>query len=276
MRSIIFLLKGAFVLLATIVLFSALKTGNAFVIAIALLAYVAFVPNLVFKYESSGILGLQSMDARMIFDNARQTIMRAYDAEAVKKFVLTMSTLRLEQALVAGQTQYTFPVLTYDTQVAPPFNTEIRLKQQDTFIVSHMFYYLALPASTADTAWIPLTYESPFLSSPNGTALKSLWNGDIKITIANYVYVYNWDLLRHYYAPQTQQTAAIGSGSPTDQKRLSDDGFEPVEPTVALLGTEDNLIQVNLDAAPAAFPANARIGIMFRGVNAQNSTPVAR
>jgi hypothetical protein len=167
-------------------------------------------------------------------------------------------------------------VLTFDTQVNSPFNTEIRLKQQDTFIVSHMAYYIGLPASAADTAWLPLTYESPFLSGANAIPMRSLYNGDIKITIGNYVYVYNWDLLRHYYAPQTQQTAALGAGSPTDQKRLIEDSFVPVEPTVALLGTEDNLIQVNLDAAPASFNANARIGIMFRGVNAQNSTPVAR
>lgn len=216
------------------------------------------------------------MDARMIFDNARNTVLTRFGAEAVKKFVLTMSTLRLEQAIVAGQTLYTFPVLTFDTQVAAPFNTEIRLKQQDTFIVSHMSYWLGLPAGVADTAWVPLTYESPFLTGANAIPMRSLWNGDIKITIGNYVYVYNWDLLRHYYAPQTQQTAALGAGSPTDQKRLIEDSFVPVEPTVALMGTEDNLIQVNLDAAPATFTAGARLGVMFRGVNAQNSTPVAR
>lgn len=219
---------------------------------------------------------MDSVSARMIFDDARQTITNAYGAAAVEKFVLTKSTLRLEQLIVAGQTQYTFPVLTFDTQVAPPFATEIRLKQQDTFIVSHMMYYLALPTGAADTAFIPLTYESPFLTGANAIPMRALWSGDIKITIANYVYVYNWDLFQHYYAPQTQQTAAIGAGSPIDQRRLNDDGFEPVQPTVAFLGTEDNLIQVNLDAAPASFNANARIGIMFRGVNAQNSTPVAR
>lgn len=219
---------------------------------------------------------MNSMDARMIFDNAKQTITKTYGPAAVGKFVLTMSTLRLEQPIVAGQTLYTFPVLTFDNQTNPSFNTEIRLKQQDTFIVSHMIYYLLLPTSATDTAVIPLTYESPFLTGVNAIPMRSLWSGDIRITIGNYVYVYNWDLLRHYYAPQTQQTAALGAASPTDQKRLVEDGFCPVEPTVALMGTEDNLIQVNLDAAPATFNAFARIGIMFRGVNAQNSTPVAR
>lgn len=270
------LLKFIFLICAVAFIAPFVTAGDPVVSVVAVIGGVVIISGLVVRKANTGILGLNSVDARMIFDNARQTITAAYGAEAVKKFVLTMSTLRLEQAIVAGQTQYTFPVLTYDTQVAPPFNTEIRLKQQDTFIISHMSYYLALPTGAADTAFLPLTYESPALTGANAIPMRSLWNGDIKITIANYVYVYNWDLQRHYYAPQTQQTAALGAGSPTDQKRLSDDSFEPVEPTVALLGTEDNLIQVNLDAAPATFTANARIGIMFRGVNAQNSTPVAR
>lgn len=218
-----------------------------------------------------------SMDARMIFENARATIARVYNsAEAVKKFVLTMSDLILEQPLVAGVTTYTFPVLTFDTQVAPPLNTEIRLKQQDTFIVSRVAYYVAFPSGTTDTAWLPCTYESPFLSGANAIPIRSLWQGDLQITIANYKYVYNWSLRKHYYAPITQQTAALGAASPTDQKRLLEDAFCPVEPTVAFMGTEDNLVQINLDAAPASFPANARIGLWFEGVNAQNSTPVAR
>ncbi len=270
------LLKFIFLIAAAFFVAPLLASGDPVVTAVTGIGAVAIVLNLVQKFTPTGLLGMNSMDARMIFDNARQTITAAYGAGAVKKFVLTMSTLRLEQALVAGQTLYSFPVLTFDTQVAAPFNTEIRLKQQDTFIISHMAYYIGLPASAVDTAWIPLTYESPALTGANAIPMRALYNGDIKITIGNYVYVYNWDLLRHYYAPQTQQTAALGAGSPTDQKRLIEDSFVPVEPTVALLGTEDNLIQVNLDAAPATFNANARIGIMFRGVNAQNSTPVAR
>jgi hypothetical protein len=253
-----------------------LASGDPVIIATAAIGDLVLISGLTVKYVNSGILAMNSIDQRMIFDNARQTIIQAYGAAAVKKFVLTNSTLRLEQALVAGQTLYTFPVLTFDTQVAAPFNTEIRLKQQDTFIVSHMADYLALPTSATDTAFIPLTYESPFLTGANAIPMRALWSGDIKITIANYTYVYNWDLLRHYYAPITQQTAALGAGSPKDQVRWAEDAFWPVEPTVALLGTEDNLVQVNLDAAPASFNASARIGLLFRGVNAQNSTPVAR
>lgn len=221
---------------------------------------------------------MNTLDARLAFDNAAKAIVASQGAGALKKFMLTMSTLRLEQPIVAGQTLYTFPVLTFDTQTANPFSTEIRLKQQDTFFICEALYYIALPASSAltDSAFIPTTYESPALTGANAVPMRSLWNGDLLMTIGNYKYMYNWDLLRHYYAPQTQQTAALGAGSPADQKRLSEDGFYPVQPMITLAGTEDNLIQVNLDQAPATFTANARLGLMFRGVNAQNSTPVAR
>jgi hypothetical protein len=218
---------------------------------------------------------MNSLDARMIFDNARSVVAKAFGPEAVAQMVLTMSTLRLEQPLVAGQNLYTFPVLRQDT-VGGVFNTEIRLKQQDSFFISHLMYYLLLPSSATDTACLPLTYESPALSGADAVPLRALWNGTLQMTLANYKYVYNWDLLRHYYAPQTQQTAPLGAGSPTDQKRLIEDGFSAVEPMVTLMGTEDNQIQVQLAAPPASFPANARIGLMLRGVNAQNSTPVAR
>lgn len=56
--------------------------------AIALFS-VLVIGNLVIKYIPSGILGVNSMDQRMIFDNARQAITKAYGVEAVKKFVLS-------------------------------------------------------------------------------------------------------------------------------------------------------------------------------------------
>jgi hypothetical protein len=218
---------------------------------------------------------MNSLDARMVFDNARAAMAKAFPGADISRYVLTMSTLRLEQALVAGQNLYTFPVLNQDT-VGGVFNTEIRLKQQDSFFISHIAFYLGLPSSTTDTAWLPLTYESPALSGPSAVPLRALWNGVLTMTLGNYKYVYNWDLLRHYYAPQTQQTSALGAGSPTDQKRLLEDSFSALEPMVTLMGTEDNQIQIQLDAPPSSFPANARIGLLLRGVNAQNSTPVAR
>jgi hypothetical protein len=215
------------------------------------------------------------IEARMVYENAQAAINRAYPGQDItRKFKLTMSDLRLEQAIQAGVTTYTFPILQTDTSLGI-FNTELRLKLQDSFVVSQMGYFIGAPASATDTAWIPDTYPNPFTYGANAIPMNALYSGNIKLTINNDVVVYNWHLGRHYYAPETQATAAPGAGSPIDQKRLSADGFYPMEPTITLIGSKDNLLQVNLNAAPASFNANARLIVWFRGVNAQNSTPVS-
>jgi hypothetical protein len=216
------------------------------------------------------------IEARMVYDNARDAINRAYPEipNAAGRFKLTMSDLRFEQAVVAGQTLYTFPILQTDTSLGI-FNTELRLKLQDTFVISQIAYFIGLPTSATDTAWEPDTFPNPFRYGANAVAMKSLYNGNIKLTINNDVVIYNWHLMRHWYSPETQQTAAAGAGSPIDQKRLSVDSFTPMEPTISLIGSKDNLLQIFLNAAPATFSANTRMIVWVRGVNAQNSTVVS-
>lgn len=223
------------------------------------------------------VLGMNNgIEARMVYENAQAAVNKAFpdQAHAAQKFKLTMSDLRFEQAIVAGQTLYTFPILQSDTSLGI-FNTETRLKLQDSFVISQMGYFIGLPTGATDTAWEPDTYPNPFKYGANATPMKSLYNGNIKLTINNDVVIYNWHLSRHLYQPETQQTAAAGAGSPIDQKRLGVDGFYPVEPTITLIGSKDNLLQVFLNAAPASFSANARLIVWVRGVNAQNSTVVS-
>lgn len=213
-----------------------------------------------------------SIEQRMIFENAKLALNEAFgDPNAAAKFKLTLSSLRLEQALVAGQTLYTFPVLTNDTALGI-FNTEVRLKQQDSFVVAYAGYYIGLPSGATDTAWEFDTYPNPFKYGANAVPMKSLYNGQMIWTINNDKLVYNWRLSQHWMSPQTQQTAAAGAGSPIDEKALSVDGMVAMQPTITLIGTKDNLIQVQLAAAPASFSANSRLIIQLDGVNAQNST----
>ncbi|MES3018586.1 MAG: hypothetical protein V4721_12435 [Bacteroidota bacterium] len=216
------------------------------------------------------------IEARMVYDNAKDAINRAFPEipNAANRFKLTMSDLRFEQAVVAGQTLYTFPILQTDTSLGI-FNTELRLKLQDSFVISQIAYYIGLPASGTDTAWEPDTYPNPFRYGANAVPMKSLYNGNIKLTINNDVTIYNWHLMRHWYSPETQQTAAAAAGSPIDQKRLCVDSFTPMEPTITLIGSKDNLLQIFLNAAPASFSAGTRMIIWVRGVNAQNSTVVS-
>lgn len=218
---------------------------------------------------------MTALESRMNFQIAREALKKAYPKIDTTQFVLTQSTLVLEQALVAGQREYLFPIL--ETQNAlGSFNTEIRVKYQDSFIATQMAYNICNPTSAINTAFIPDTYPNPFTYGANAAAMQSLYNGSIKMTINNEVILYNWDLMKHYVSPQTQATAAPGAASPIDQKRMTMDCFEPIEPTITMVGTNDNQLQVILNGAPASFNAFTRLRITLRGVNAQNSTVFVR
>jgi len=269
----------SFIKTITSVLFAALFLLAIVPIAGTEVAAIFGAALLVYQYlpKQINVLGMNNgIEARMVYENAQAAIQKAFpdQANAANKFKLTMSDLRFEQAVAAGQTLYTFPVLQTDTSLGI-FNTELRLKLQDSFVISQFAYYIGLPTSAIDTAWIPDTYPNPFTYGANANAMRSLYNGNVKFTINNDVVMYNWHLMRHYYAPETQATAAPAAGSPIDQKRLGVDGFYPMEPTITLIGQKDNLLQIFLNAAPATFSAFTRMICWVRGVNAQNSTVVS-
>lgn len=220
---------------------------------------------------------MTNMDARMVYENSKSSLRKAFPdfkggdiAEVCK---LTQSTYRFEQPLVANQNSYLFPVLVNQQVFA---NTETRLLQQDSAVVYSVGLFLGLPASAVDTAFPLLTYNSPFLVGANAQAYFTLWNGsNLKITVNNDVLVPNWDVWKHYYAGETQQTAALGAGSPEDENRGSWDGFYPMEPNVVLIGSKNNVIQLNLAAGITAVNANSRVILVVRAITAQNSTVVS-
>src|SRR5574337_2088087 len=214
---------------------------------------------------------MTNIDARLIYENSKEALRKAFPdipqiAEICK---LTQSTLRLEQPLIAGNTNYQFPVLV-NQQVFS--NTEKRLLQQDSAIVYAMGVFAALPASATDTAFTLDTYESPVKYAANSTPLRSLWNGsNLSITVNNDVLVPNWDIWKHYYAPETRETGA--ANPPLDEK----DGsiLYPVEPNIVLIGSKNNVINITLPTGVSAVAANSRIVILLRAILAQNSTVVS-
>src|ERR1700726_4690434 len=99
--------------------------------------------------------------ARMIYDNAVKIMLAAkLDPENCKA---TQSDLVLEQQLLTTVTTYQFPVLNNQngSQGNTIFNTEIRLTQQDSFIVSEWGFFLCKPTSAIDTTFVPQTYPNP-------------------------------------------------------------------------------------------------------------------
>lgn len=228
---------------------------------------------------------MNTIAARMVFDNAKRAINAAFPvpasdpnrAPASELCKLTQSYLRLEQAIALNKTEYNFPVLVNQTTQGI-FLTEQRLNQQDSFVISEVGIFLGLPGSSSvsDTAFVPDTYPNPFnYGAATATAMQAIYSGLMKITVNNDVLMTAWDVARHYYAPETQATAAAGAGSPIDQKRLAVDSFYPMEPNIVLIGSKNNQIQITLPQPPTAIAANSRLIIILRGVLAQNSTVVS-
>lgn len=278
------ILKFMFLVAAMLTVAPHLSAADPLVTGVVLLVATPIVLNLVTPYVNTGILGANTIGARLVYENAKVALNKAFPlkpgeqrAQASELVKLTQGFLRLERAIAAGITSYEFPM--FINQVAQQqgimFNTEYRLNQQDSFITSEVGIFLGAPASSVDASFLLDTYPNPDRYGANAVPMQAVYNGSLNVTVNGDILIPIWDLTRHYYAPETQATAAPGVGSPIDQKRLSDDGFYPMEPNVVFIGSKKNTIKIDLPAAPASFLANSRIIIMFRGVLAQNSTVVS-
>jgi hypothetical protein len=192
--------------------------------------------------------------------------------DIIEMYQLTQSTLRLEQPIVLTSPLYTFPISVTQQGAQAPFLTEIRLQQTDTFVPTQIYVGFGNAANTADIAFKVVPYPSPVLFPTGFPSMQTLYNGQLKFLINNYQYLYGWDLMRHYCANQTQQTAAAGPGSPIDQIDGSMDGYYPMQPFVLFNGLQNLNFQLILPGSITAVDGAARIVVMLRGVIAQNST----
>lgn len=213
--------------------------------------------------------------ARMVFDNAKRAIDQAYGSpESWKRFKLTQSYLRLEVALVAGVTNFQFNVLVNQAGATGIFNTEQRLNLQDTFVPAQVGFFPALAANSTDAAFPLRSYLNPFIFT-NAAAMTGIYNGTFSIMVNNNNLIPAWDMWQHYHSPETQQTAAAAANSPIDEFDGCDDGMVAMEPNVALLGSKNNILTLQLRAGLTAVDANSRLVLIMRGVLAQNSTVVS-
>ncbi len=217
---------------------------------------------------------MNNIAARMVYDNAKKALYRAFGSNPnlnIEQFKMTQSYIRLEQLAVIGQTLYTFPV---QINQGAAFSTEQRLNLQDSFVISNIGAFLALTTGTTDTTFRLNTNASPFIFT-NFAQYRTFYNGKLNISVNNNTILPAWDLNRHYYSPETQQTAAFGAGSPIDQQRSSEDGFYACEPNLVLVGSKNYQVTVQLPAGFTAVDANTRLVLLFRGILAQNSTVVS-
>ena len=218
---------------------------------------------------------MDNVNGRLIFDNSRRALVKAFAGIPgldTNLFKLTQSYIRVEQALVAGQTLYTFPVL---SNQGATFNTEQRLNLQDSFVVSEIGVFLALPASATDATFKMFPYPNFFFFGANSVPAQTIYNGKLNIAVNNNTILPAWDLQRHWSTTDVQQNAAVAVAVFQDKQDGSKDGYYPCEPNIVLVGSKNYQVTIQLPAGLATVAALSRVIINFRGILAQNSTVVS-
>ena len=207
------------------------------------------------------------MGSRMVFENAK-TLVRSlgYSVEHAK---LTQSYLRSEVALSTSIANYHIPVLVNDTQNGASRVNEKRLNLQDIFITTEIAVVIGVGSATATAAKLYTYPNATVFTSATDDDLWSIYNGYLNLTINNEQVLPAWDVLRHYFVPQTQQSA-----STTDQWSASQDAFYPVEPGIVMNGAANINFQLTANGAPATVLADSFIAVVQRGILCQNVTTV--
>lgn len=191
---------------------------------------------------------------------------------------LSQSEIRLEVQLNAANNIFKFGMTAKQpNSQAVQYITEQRLEEQDTLICSEYGIYVANPASLTDTNFQLFTHGNPIAftaaqaASIDGTFFM---NGKYIIRVNNDVIAPYRQLNNHFYRGQTQQTAAIGAGSPQDQLRLAEDGLITQEPNLLLVGSKAYVPQIELLSNMADVAEGTRAVLIYKGILAQNSTVI--
>jgi hypothetical protein len=207
------------------------------------------------------------MGSRMVFENAK-TLVRSlgYSVEHAK---LTQSYLRSEVALSTSIANYHIPVLVNDTQNGSTRVNEKRLNLQDIFVTTEIAVLIGIGTATSTKAKLYTYPNATAFTSATDDDLWSIYNGYLNLTINNEQILPSWDVLRHYFVPQTQQSA-----STTDQWAAGSDAFYPVEPGIVMNGAANINFQLTANGAPATVETNSFIAVIQRGILCQNVTTV--
>jgi hypothetical protein len=215
------------------------------------------------------------MGARMVFENAKALINSlGYSAAHAK---LTQSFLRSEVALSTSVANYHIPVLVNDTQNGSVRVNERRLNLQDIFITTEIDVLIGIGSSTAtDSKLYSYPNATVFSTTGAATALYSIYNGYLNLTINNEQVMPAWSVLRHLFVPQTQGGVGVTAQTvfPIDQINFGEDAAYPVEPGIVMNGAANINMQLTCNGAPAAIQSNSFIAVIQRGILCQNVTTV--
>lgn len=191
---------------------------------------------------------------------------------------LSQSEIRLEVGLTNTSSLFTFGVTPQQANSSNVvFPTELRLNLQDSLIAAEYAIQVAATAGNTDTAFLLHTYGNEVdFSAAQALALNGEFysNGQYILKVNNDVVAPARGLFNHWYIPQTQQTAAVGAGSPLDQIRGAEDGFITQEPNLLLIGSKNYQPQIQIHNNFVTAMTNIRAILTYRGVLAQNSTVI--
>ena len=225
---------------------------------------------------------------RVLFDAWIETFMKAtpnnYDAAAkacsdwVNSRKLSQTTIRLEVGLSTASNVFTFAVTPNQANTGNiQYPTEQRLNLQDSLISSEYGIFVGKAANDNDVNFPLRTYgNTQDFTAAAANALNNIFysNGSFQVKVNNDIIIPYRDLFNHLYRGQTQQTAALGAGSPGDQIRGAEDGFVTQEPNILLIGSKNSIPQIVLPGNLTVVDAGTRSILLFRGILAQNSTVI--
>lgn len=223
----------------------------------------------------------------MVIRQNYDAIKKKYAALGKGTVRLTQSTLILIQDISASKDTYSFPVLDSDQRTAVDPN-EIRLNQNDEFIVNDLGFYLGASVSGEGVSSKRLLTYCPTELDGSYVATENAYNGRLEILVNKISFVDKWDLRKHLYVPRTQYaSSSVGIPNATQPSiDFSKDGMFPVQPNITLSGAKKNDVIITLPAAvptstglwtvPAA-PVEQTLLInefwlIFRGLLGQNAS----
>jgi hypothetical protein len=196
----------------------------------------------------------------------------------VDSLKLSQGEIRLEVELTGNSSQFVFGMTANQANSNNViFPTERRLTLQDTLVASEYGIYLGKPADRDDVEFALRTYPNPVdFTAAAAAALEGGFysNGSFEMKCNNDVIIPYRGLLNHLYRGQTQQTGALGVGSPNDQFRGAEDGLITEEPNILLIGSKGYVPAINLPANLSTVDQYTRAVLIFKGILAQNSTIV--
>jgi len=212
------------------------------------------------------------MGLRLVYENSKALVNQlGYDTSHA---VATQSFLRSEVLLTTTSASYSVPILVNQNTS----NTNVRLSLlnlQDLFVVSELSVFLVSGANTNGAAPF-YEYPDPTVFTTGAAQLFNVYNGSMSIIANNQQILPKWDILKHYFVPQTQKGVGVTAQTvfPINQVDGSEDTVYPVEPNIVINGAANYQINLNLPAAPTTLDANTYVAFLFRGILLQNCTSI--